>query len=203
MRHKGTQEIETDRLILRRLTTQDAPAMYRNWASDPAVTKHLRWEPHESAEKTAELLRAWAELYPNPDYYQWGVAEKATGTLLGSLSVFDDGQTEGCAKALWRAEGLDFSDGVWMPGYCYGKTWWGRGYATEALAALADYWFTQTDGQWLACCHNIGNPASGRVMEHVGFVFDHEGIDRKFDGTPVNCRYYLLTRTRWQALRQS
>ena len=74
---------------------------------------------------------------------------------------------------------------------------------TEALAALVDYWFTQTDGQWLACCHNIGNPASGRVMEHVGFVFDHEGIDRKFDGTPVNCRYYLLTRTRWQALRQS
>ena len=29
MRHAGTQEIETPRLLLRRLTPADAPAMYR------------------------------------------------------------------------------------------------------------------------------------------------------------------------------
>lgn len=201
MRHRGTDEIETERLILRRLLAQDAPDMYRNWASDPMVTRYLRWQPHKNAEETAALLRAWAELYPNPDYYQWAVAEKAGGALIGTLSIFDDGPCEGGERTLWRAPEADVSQGVWMPGYCYGRAWWGRGYATEALRAAADYWFRAVEGSWLACCHDTGNSASGRVMEHAGFVFDHEGTDRKFDGTPVACRYYLLTRTRWQELQ--
>ena len=41
--HKGTQTIETDRLILRRAILEDAEPMFRNWASDPEVTKYLTW----------------------------------------------------------------------------------------------------------------------------------------------------------------
>lgn len=44
MRHAGTQEIETPRLILRRLFPQDADRMYVNWANDPDVTRFLRWK---------------------------------------------------------------------------------------------------------------------------------------------------------------
>ena len=39
MRHAGTQEIETPRLLLRRLMPSDAPMMYSNWANDPEVTR--------------------------------------------------------------------------------------------------------------------------------------------------------------------
>ena len=67
MRHAGTQEIETPRLLLRRIAPADAPAMYRNWASDPAVTRFLRWEPHKDETETFALLAAWEELYQNPD----------------------------------------------------------------------------------------------------------------------------------------
>ena len=49
MRHAGTQDIETPRLLLRRLLPEDAPQMYANWASDPEVTRYLRWEPHKPA----------------------------------------------------------------------------------------------------------------------------------------------------------
>ena len=45
MRHAGTQEIETPRLLLRRLLPSDAPMMYSNWANDPEVTRWLRWTP--------------------------------------------------------------------------------------------------------------------------------------------------------------
>ena len=38
------------------------------------------------------------------------------------------------------------------------------------------------------------NPASGRVMEKAGFVYHHNTVYHKFDGTPVECRSYLLTR---------
>lgn len=67
MRHAGTQTLETDRLFLRRLLPQDAGMMYANWASDPEVTRFLRWEPHKNALETVGLLAAWATLYPNPD----------------------------------------------------------------------------------------------------------------------------------------
>ena len=199
MRHVGTQEIETPRLILRRLVPADAPAMYRNWANDPAVTRYLRWEPHKNEDETFALLAAWAELYQNPDYYQWAMVEKATGEVFGSMSLFDDALGEPGAAAGWQARGLDTSQGVWEPGYCIGRAWWGKGYTTEALQAVVDYWFTRTDSTWLACCHAVENPASGRVMQKAGFVYHHDDTYHKFDGTPVPCRAYLLTRGAWQA----
>ena len=46
MKHCGTKQIETNRLILRRFTSDDVTAMYENWASDPEVTKFLTWPTH-------------------------------------------------------------------------------------------------------------------------------------------------------------
>ena len=96
MRHAGTQEIETERLILRRLTPEDAGMMYTNWANDPQVTKYLRWEPHKNAEETRELLTAWALLYPNGDYYEWGIVEKATGQVFGTIGTLFFTHDDGC-----------------------------------------------------------------------------------------------------------
>ena len=39
--HKGTQTIDTSRLILRRAIREDAEPMFRNWASDPEVPNIL------------------------------------------------------------------------------------------------------------------------------------------------------------------
>lgn len=190
LHHCGTQPIETERLLLRRLLPADAEQMYQNWACDPAVTKYLRWEPHKSVAETRALLSAWAELYPNPDYYQWAIVEKASGTVFGSISV-ETSLTDKAHRADWPE--FDTSAGVWEPGYCIGKAWWGRGYMTEALRAVVEYWFTNTGGTWLACCHAKQNPASGAVMRKAGFVYHHDSIYHKFDGTPVECRCYVLT----------
>ena len=59
MDHKGTVQLQTQRLILRRFAPEDAAAMYANWASDPEVTKYLTWPPHSSAELTGKLLALW------------------------------------------------------------------------------------------------------------------------------------------------
>ena len=37
----GTQTLETERLILRKFELSDAELVYKNWTSDPLVTKHL------------------------------------------------------------------------------------------------------------------------------------------------------------------
>ena len=41
MKHCGTQTIETERLILRQFKSEDADAMFKNWANDEEVTKYL------------------------------------------------------------------------------------------------------------------------------------------------------------------
>ena len=144
MRHTGTPELETDRLLLRRLLPQDAPQMYENWANDPAVTRFLRWEPHKSPAETRELLSAWAELYPNPDYYQWAMVEKATGQVFGSISVYNALLGEPQQKAKWP--GLELSGGIWEPGYCIGQKWWARALPPKRCKL---WWISGSD-RWAA-----------------------------------------------------
>ena len=104
MRHAGTQTIETERLLLRPLTPEDAPMMYANWANDPDVTRWLRWEPHKNVDETRELLTAWALLYPNGDYYQWAIVEKSTRQVFGSIGVFTSSSAEP-ERDPWRVGG--------------------------------------------------------------------------------------------------
>ncbi len=187
MRHTGTQPLHTARLTLLPQTAADAIPMFENWASDPEVTRYLRWEPHQSWTDTAALLAAWEPLYQNPDYYQWGIHLNESGVLIGSISLQRGEESD---PGAWRAPGLDFSQGVWDPGYCIGRAFWNRGYTTEALLAVRDYWFNQVGGSWLACCHASANPASGRVMQKAGWVYDHDAVYHKFNGAPVDCRVY-------------
>ena len=83
MKHCGTQELETGRLLLRRLSIDDSEMMYNNWASDPQVAHFMRWDAHRSWVTTAELLNEWEKHYPEPDFYQWGIENKHSGVLFG------------------------------------------------------------------------------------------------------------------------
>lgn len=54
MENRGTKRLETDRLILRQFTAEDADSMFQNWASDSEVTTFLTWPPH-----TECMGKAW------------------------------------------------------------------------------------------------------------------------------------------------
>ena len=45
------EKLETERLILRELTEEDAEEMYKNWASDDEVSKYVRWSTHKNIEE--------------------------------------------------------------------------------------------------------------------------------------------------------
>ena len=88
MKHCGTQELETERLVLRRLSIDDSEMMFNNWASDRQVTQYLRWNAHRSWAETAEMLNEWEKHYGDPTFYQWGVENKRSGVLMGTISLF-------------------------------------------------------------------------------------------------------------------
>lgn len=155
--HKGTQIIETDRLILRPFTMADAPAMYRNWASDDEVTKFLTWPTHTGVEVSEAVLRDWTSHYPEPDFYNWAIVLKDNGPEpIGSISVVHIQEAvDGCTM-----------------GYCMSRAHWDKGIMPEALRALVDFLFDQVGFHRIAAEHAVANPKSGRVMEKAGLRYE-------------------------------
>lgn len=173
----GTRTIETERLILRRFKTEDAPAVYNNWAHDPDVTKYLTWEPHVSPEATAEVLEDWEGRYENGSYYNWAIVLKKLGEPIGSISVVE--QNDDLKKA--------------HVGYCIGKSWWHQGIMSEAFSAVIRYLFSE-GYQRIDSRHDPRNPHSGHVMEKCGLKY--EGTLRSYDwnnqGYCDACFYSIL-----------
>ena len=85
LNHKGTQTIETPRLILRKARMEDAEPMLRNWANDTEVTKFLTWPTHGNIEVTKKLLESWVGSYQRDDYYQWMIVLKEINEPIGSI----------------------------------------------------------------------------------------------------------------------
>ena len=79
MNKNGTQRLETERLILRRYVIEDAEDMFRNWASDPEVTKFLTWPTHKSVEITRMVLNDWLSQYADGGYFNWAMEYKENG----------------------------------------------------------------------------------------------------------------------------
>ena len=79
LNHKGSQRLETDRVLLRWFTLTNAAAMYKNWVSDPEVTKFLTWPEHDSEETRRETLVEWEKSYEKENYYQWAIILKENG----------------------------------------------------------------------------------------------------------------------------
>ncbi len=163
MNHCGTKTIETKRLLLRRLSADDADAMFRNWASDPDVTKYLTWPPHENAEATRSLLADWSAQYENDKYYQWGIELKEIGEVIGTISVV----------------GMKEDINMAHIGYCIGKSWWHQGIMTEALNAVIFFLFNDVCCNRIESRYDVNNPHSGDVMKKCGMTF--EGILRSAD----------------------
>lgn len=81
MEHRGTKEIETERLILRQFTRSDAEAMFKNWESDPRVTEFLRWPTAKDVSDAEQVLDEWIRGYDDPDFYQWAIVLKRSESL--------------------------------------------------------------------------------------------------------------------------
>jgi ribosomal-protein-alanine N-acetyltransferase len=179
MRHCGTQSIETERLILRRFTIDDAEAMYKNWASDPDVTKYLTWSPHSGIDASKAVLEEWVPSYMQNNYYQWAIVLKEHGPdPIGSISAVD--LNDNAAKV--------------HIGYCLGAAWWHRGIMTEALSAVMAFFFDEVGANRLESRHDPRNPHSGMVMKNCGMQYEGtlRSSDRNNQGICDACWYALL-----------
>ena len=161
MKHLGTKRIETARLVLRPFVREDAGAMYRNWASDPEVTKFLSWPTYKSVEDANFILDLWVPQYGDDTFYQWVIELKEIGEPIGSISVVNQDE---------RVDMMEI-------GFCIGRNWWGQGIMTEAFQAVIDFLFGEVGVQRIEAGHDPNNPASGAVQRKCGLKY--EGTQRR------------------------
>lgn len=156
MEHKGAKTIETERLILRPFYEEDAEPMFRNWASDPDVTKFLTWPVHDNVGITKQVVESWINENHIPQRYQWAIELKKIHEPIGSISaVKTDDKTESATV-----------------GYCIGRNWWGQGITAEALKAVIAFFFEEVGMNCVNACHDPRNPNSGKVMKKCGMTYE-------------------------------
>lgn len=157
MQHLGTKTLETTRLLLRKTKESDAQPMFRNWASDPRVTKFMTWYPYESAQQLHDTYHRYLlENQDRKDFYDWKIELKETGEPIGSISVVE------LCEDIEEAE----------IGYCLGYNWWHKGIMTEAFTAIIRFLFEEVHVNRIVAKHDINNPHSGDVMKKCGLQYE-------------------------------
>ena len=154
--------LETERLLLRPMTEEDAQALYE-YARNPEVGPDAGWAPHRSVDDSLAYIQT---VFSSPHVF--GIIEKESAALMGSAGLIPDGKRQ--------------NPDCMMLGYALGRQWWGRGYMTEAATEVIRYGFEDLRLSLVTCCHYPFNSRSRRVIEKCGFVY--EGVMRGVEATP-------------------
>lgn len=147
MKAEAGDVIETGRLVLRPVAFDDAPRVHA-LAGAWDVARMLADMPYPM---TLDLARIWTRTAVGDKSY----AITLDGTMIGGLSL--------CALDADAPAKAEL--GFWL-----GKPWWGHGYAREAGAAAIARRRGRDAAASFSSGHFVDNPASGRVLEVLGFA---------------------------------
>ena len=135
----------SQRLFLRPPFPEDCSAILRS-LNDEAIVRNLARAPWPY---TIEDARSYAALVQNPYFPHFLVTLPDVGVI--------------------GAAGISEHEGEPQIGYWIAREHWGKGYATEASAAVLQI-ARMLGHKRLTAGHFADNPASGKVLRKIGFV---------------------------------
>ena len=153
------EQIQTERLLLRKSRMDDAPVIFETYAQDLEVTRYLVWQPHKDLQETEQFLLACGQLWRTGKDFAYAITLKENDALIGMF-------------------GLHPMNVKLEVGYVLARQHWGQGYMTEVLHAVIDWAFAQPDIFRVQAICDVENFGSARVMEKVGMV--REGMVRRY-----------------------
>ena len=161
--------IVTERLILRGHRLEDFDALVAMWGN-PDVARFIGGKPSTREESWARLLR-YAGLWQVLSYGYWAVELKDGARFIGDVGF-----------ANWQRDITPSLDGMPEGGWVFSPEAHGRGIASEAVHAAAQWMDEHTLGGTTTCIINPENAASIRVAEKNGY---REFTRAEFKGSPV------------------
>ena len=160
--YERTPVLETERLILRPITPGDAEAAFL-WLGDERVNRFMPYNLYKSIDEVLNWINV---ILPKDVNYHWGIMLKENNLLIGSASI---GPHKG-------------SSNEWGFGYNIRYDFWNKGLTTETAKRMIKFAYEECGIRDFVSDHAVDNPASGRVMEKCGLVFDRYGEYSTFDG---------------------
>jgi len=139
--------LQTERLLLRPITPDDAEAMAAIYA-DPEVARFVH--PLDVEGTRAKFVR-WADEWTNRGYGTFAILDRASGDFLGRAGV-----------KYWPE--FDFNEVGWV----LRRDAWGRGLGTEAARASLDDAFANSDLELITAMIAHGNDASVTIARRLG-----------------------------------
>lgn len=156
--------IETERLVLREVTNEDASDMLA-YLSDSDVVKHMGLEPFQSVEDALDEIKWYKSIYEDGTGMRWVLSLKSTGKVIGSCGFLNRHPKH------MRAEiGFELS-----------KDFWGKGFASEALEAVVAYGYDELNLERIEALIEPDNLPSQKRVEKHGFM--REGLLRHYEYT--------------------
>ncbi|BAU14233.1 putative acetyltransferase [Leptolyngbya sp. NIES-3755] len=170
------QKLETERLWLRPFRNEDLDRMAELFG-DPEVMRYISSGTKTRAELEAEFP-AMLERWSGSGFGMWAMIEKTSRILLGRCGlIYLNGTPE-----------------VEL-GYMLDKTYWNRGFVTEASIACLRFGFEQAGLERIVAIAQPENIASQRVMQKVGMTFEKNAHYYKTDVV-----YYAISKDEFHAL---
>jgi len=174
--------LETERLILRPFTPEDAPVVQR-LAGDDAIYSTTLNIPHPYEDGLAEQwIGTHTGEFEKGRSATFAVVRRGDGLLIGAVGLTIRREHD-------RAE----------IGYWIGRPYWNNGYCSEAARAVLRYGFRTLGLNRIHANHLKRNPASGRVMQKIGIRY--EGCRREHivkDGRTEDLEEYGLLRREFE-----
>lgn len=181
MRYAEFENLKTPRLLLRKITMEDAELFYTRLGSSEAVTRYMLFQPHgDISESEASIEKALARCEAGTAY-RWAMDLPGEG-LIGIIDLlrFDE-ENSACSFA-----------------YMIGQDYWGKGYGTEAVKTVFGFAFEKMELQRIEADHMAENPASGAVMRKAGMRYLRTDIAKyEKNGVLHDAPVYAITRQEW------
>lgn len=179
MKYVEFENLETERLLLRKLSMDDLYDYYERIGSDGEVSRYMLWEPHQDIGETLETFEKSLAAYDEGHYYRWVAQRKEDGELLGTMSLVRVSEADSsCSFA-----------------YMFAKEFWGQGYATEAMTAVVRFAMEKLEIEKITADHFAGNVASGKVMRKLGMTYTGTVKDKyEKHGHKVDAECYELVK---------
>jgi len=180
--------IQTKRLTLRRLVTDDAQAVHA-YRSDPIVVKFQSWKPRTLSE-TKSFLEQLAQVEPNRPgtWLQLGLETKTDKTLIGD-----------CGIRFPADDSFQVELGMTLMPACQGQ-----GMASEALQAILDYVFGQLDKHRVFASIDPRNESAIRLMNRAGMRQEaHFRKSLLIDGEWVDDLIFAILASEWREKKQA
>lgn len=176
------QNIETERLLLRRLNEGDVDEVFA-MRSNPDVMKYIPRPIAKTKEDALEHINMIEAKIIENTGINWGITIKGNPKIIGIIGHYRI-QPEN-----YRAE----------IGYMSLSEHNGKGYITEAIKAVVEYGFEQMKLHSIEAIIDPGNIASERVLQKNGFVKEAHILENEFwEGRFWDTVIYSLLKRNWK-----